>query len=59
MKKISFCINTAKNEINHIRLLFQSLEKNLSTTEHEIIVFVDSDNQNTTEWLISQKEILH
>jgi hypothetical protein len=57
MKKISFCINTAKNEINHIRLLFQSLEKNLSTTEHEIIVFVDSDNQNTTEWLISQKGI--
>ena len=57
MKKISFCINTAKNEINHIRLLFQSLEKNLSTTEHEIIVFVDSDNQNTTEWLISQKRV--
>jgi len=57
MKKISFCINTAKNEINHIRLLFQSLEKNLSTTEHEIIVFVDSDNQNTTEWLISQKGV--
>ena len=57
MKKISFCINTAKNEINHVRLLFQSLEKNLSTTEHEIIVFVDSDNQNTTEWLISQKGV--
>jgi len=57
MKKIIVLLNTAKNEKNHIKLLFQSFEKNLSTKEHEIIVFVDSDKQNTTEWLISQKEI--
>jgi GT2 family glycosyltransferase len=54
---ISFCINTARNELNHIQLLFKSLEQNLSILEHEIIVFVDSDNQGTTEWLLTQKQI--
>jgi glycosyltransferase involved in cell wall biosynthesis len=54
---ITFCINTAANEINHIKLLFCSLEKNLSSREHEIIVFIDSDNQNTFEWLLTQKSI--
>ena len=57
MKKISFCINTAKNELNHVKLLFNSLQHNLKDTTHEIIVFIDSDNQGTTEWLLTQKEI--
>ena len=57
MEKISFCINTSVNEINHIKLLFSSLENNLSSKEHEIIVFIDSDNQGTFEWLLTQKEI--
>ena len=57
MEKISFCINTAVNEINHVKLLFSSLEKNLSSKEHEFIVFIDSDNQGTFEWLLTQKEI--
>ena len=56
MEKISFCINTAVNEINHVKLLFSSLEKNLSSKEHEFIVFIDSDNQGTFEWLLTQKE---
>ena len=57
MKKISFCINTAKNELNHVKLLFNSLHHNLKDTTHEIIVFIDSDNQGTTEWLLTQKEV--
>jgi glycosyltransferase involved in cell wall biosynthesis len=52
---ITFCINTARNELNHIKLLLKSLDKNLSTKDHEILVFVDSDNQNTFEWLLEQK----
>ena len=56
MEKISFCINTAVNEINHVKLLFSSLEKNLSSKEHEFIVFIDSDNQGTFEWLLTQKK---
>jgi GT2 family glycosyltransferase len=54
---ITFCINTSKNEINHIKLLFKSLEINLSRKDYDIIVFVDSDNQNTTDWLIDQKMV--
>mgnify|MGYP003120550737 CR=1 FL=1 len=57
MKSISFCINTAVNELDYIKLLFKSLNDNLSTLEHEIIVFIDSDNQGTLEWLIEQKSI--
>jgi hypothetical protein len=57
MKNITFCINTARNEIDHIKLLFKSLENNLSILTHEIIVFIDSDNQGTTEWLLTQKSI--
>lgn len=57
MKPITFCINTAANEINHVKLLFQSLQENLSSKEHELMVFIDSDNQNTFEWLLTQKSI--
>jgi hypothetical protein len=54
-KLISFCINTSNDQLNYVKLLFKSLELNLSSPNHEIIVFVDSDNQQTTEWLITQK----
>ena len=58
MKKlISFCINTAVNELEYIKLLFKSLQDNLSTLEHEVIVFIDSDNQGTFKWLLEQKQI--
>ena len=57
MKPISFCINTAVNELDYIKLLFKSLNDNLSTLKHEIIAFIDSDNQGTLEWLIEQKSI--
>jgi hypothetical protein len=57
MQQITFCINTSRNELNHVQLLFKSLEENLSTLEHEVVVFVDSDNQGTTEWLLDQKQI--
>ena len=53
IKPITFCTNTARNEINHTKLLFKSLEQNLSTKDHEIIVFIDNDNQNTFEWLLT------
>jgi GT2 family glycosyltransferase len=57
MKLISFCINTARNELNHVKLLFKSLEQNLSTKQHEILIFIDSDNQGTFEWLLTQKDV--
>jgi GT2 family glycosyltransferase len=54
---ISFCINTSNNELEYIKLLFKSLKDNLSTLEHEIIVFIDSDNQGTLNWILDQKQI--
>lgn len=52
---ITFCINTAVNERNHIELLFRSLRRNLSHKNHEIIVYVENDNQDTTGFLLTQK----
>lgn len=55
---ISFCINTAKNEKNYIKLLIKSLKENTKLDQHEILVFVDSDNQNTYEELLElQKKV--
>ncbi len=54
---ISFCVNTSKNELPHLKLLFKSFQKNLSTLDHEFIVYIDSDNQNTFDWLLEQKGI--
>jgi len=51
MKKISFCINTSRNEKNYISLLLTSMENNFSSFDHEIIIFIDSDNQNTYKFL--------
>lgn len=55
MQPISFCINTSRNELEHVKLLFKSLKDNLKSDEHEIIIFIDSDNENTFEWLLEQK----
>lgn len=52
---ISFCINTSRNELEHIKLLLKSLKDNLKSDQHEIIIFIDSDNENTFEWLLEQK----
>jgi len=56
MEKITFCINTSINERSHIELLFRSLNKNLAHKDHDIIVYIENDNQRTTEFLLTQKE---
>ena len=55
MKQISFVINTAVNELNHIKLLLNSLKLNLDGDKHEILIFIDNDNQGTYEYLKSIK----
>ena len=54
-KSISFVINTAVNELNHIKLLLNSLQLNLDNKNHEILVFIDNDNQGTYKYLKSIK----
>jgi GT2 family glycosyltransferase len=56
MKKISFLINTSVNTLDHVKLLLRSLKENLSNKEHEILVFIDSDNEGTVDYLREQKK---
>jgi hypothetical protein len=56
MKQISFLINTSVNTLDHVKLLIKSLKKNLHYKKHEILIFVDSDNERTVEWLKEQKK---
>ena len=55
MKQISFIISTAINELEHIKLLINSLRINLDGDKHEILIFIDNDNQGTYEYLKSVK----
>ena len=59
MKNLTICINTACNELDNLKLLFKSLKQNLSVLTHEILVFIDSDNENTFEWLMTQKQVFN
>ncbi len=55
--KMTFCINTANNERQYIELLLQSLLNGIDINLHDIIIFVDSDNQNTSNMLVDQKKL--
>lgn len=56
MTGISFCIATAKNEKDYTFSLLKSLEDNTKLKNHEIVIFIDSDNQNTYEALLEYKK---
>jgi len=56
MKQISFLINTSINTLDHVKLLLRSLRENLYSPNHEILIFVDSDNEGTIDYLKQQKE---
>tara|TARA_B100000902_G_scaffold57710_1_gene64645 strand:- start:7724 stop:9016 length:1293 start_codon:yes stop_codon:yes gene_type:complete len=55
MKKISFLINCSNDTLKHLKLLVNSLLSNLKSDKHEIIIFIDSDNEGTFDWLMTQK----
>lgn len=57
MEKITFCINTSKNERPYIELLLQSLLNGVDVDLHDVLIFVDSDNQDTTKMLIDQHSV--
>lgn len=56
MKNISFVTNTSVNTRDHVELLIKSLHNNLDGKEHEIIVFIDSDNEDVYGYLKSVKK---
>jgi hypothetical protein len=55
MEKITFTTNVGKNTLEYVKLLLESLKVNLDGDEHEILIFIDSDNENTLEYLLSIK----
>jgi len=58
MNNITFCIASANNEKEYTKLLIRSLKDNTEINNHEILVFIDSDNQNTYEDLLEIKKEL-
>jgi GT2 family glycosyltransferase len=56
MKNISFVTNISVNTRDHVELLMKSLKDNLDGKEHEIIVFIDSDNEDVYGYLKSIKK---
>ena len=50
MEKITFCI-PSKSNLRYLKTCIPSIRKNAFRKDHEIIVFVDSDNDGTVKWL--------
>ena len=55
MEKITFCI-PSKSNLRYLKTCIPSIRKNAYRNDHEIIIFVDSDEDGTTEWLDSVKD---
>ncbi len=56
IKPITFCIASANNEREYTKLLLKSLKDHTQLDMHEILVFIDSDNQNTHEALVEMQK---
>ena len=50
MEKITFCI-PSKDNLRYLKTCIPSIRKNAYRKDHDIIIFVDSDNDGTVEWL--------
>ena len=57
MEKITFCI-PSKNNLRYLKTCLPSIRINASRDDHDIIIFVDADNDGTIEWL-EQNQILY
>ena len=53
--KITFCI-PSKSNLRYLKTCIPSIRENASRNDHEIIVFVDSDEDGTVEWLEQVKD---
>ena len=55
MEKITFCI-PSKSNLRYLRTCIPSIRKNAYRKDHDIIVFVDSDEDGTIDWLEQVKD---
>jgi len=57
MNKITFCI-PSKSNLRYLKTAIPSIRKNAYRKDHDIIVFVDSDEDGTVDWLEKNAESL-
>ena len=55
MEKITFCI-PSKSNLRYLKTCIPSIRENAYRKDHDIIVFVDSDEDGTIEWLKQVKD---
>jgi len=55
MEKITFCI-PSKTNLRYLKTCIPSIRKNSYRNDHDIIIFVDSDEDGTIEWLKENKD---
>ncbi len=55
MDKITFCI-PSKSNLRYLKTCIPSIRKNAYRDDHDIIIFVDSDEDGTVEWLEQVKD---
>lgn len=55
MNKITFCI-PSKTNLRYLKTCIPSIRENAYRKDHDIIVFVDSDEDGTVEWLEQVKD---
>ncbi len=55
MDKITFCI-PSKNNLRYLKTCIPSIRKNAYREDHDIIIFVDSDDDGTVNWLEEVKD---
>lgn len=55
MKKITYCI-PSKSNLQYLKSCIPSIRENAFRKDHDIIIFVDSDEDGTIEWLDSVKD---
>lgn len=55
MEKITFCI-PSKSNLRYLKTCIPSIRKNAYRKDHDIIVFVDSDEDGTIDWLEQVKD---
>jgi len=50
MNKITFCI-PSKDNLRYLKTCIPSIRKNAYRDDHDIVIFVDQDNDGTIDWL--------
>lgn len=55
MEKVTFCI-PSKSNLRYLKTCIPSIRENAFRKDHEIIVFIDADEDGTVEWLNQVKD---